>query len=70
MIQSSEITERNQEWDTSGKNIEDIMEVLQAADQARTSQTFYWLQPAQDHLHPGSWLGTYLLCQESRRNHS
>ncbi|XP_032205029.1 uncharacterized protein LOC116594149 isoform X1 [Mustela erminea] len=44
MIQSSEITERNQEWDTSGKNIEDIMEVLQAADQLSTDNVFKTLK--------------------------
>ncbi|XP_059041050.1 maestro heat-like repeat-containing protein family member 1 [Mustela lutreola] len=44
MIQSSEITERSQEWDTSGKNIEDIMEVLQAADQLSTDNVFKTLK--------------------------
>ncbi|XP_047596026.1 maestro heat-like repeat-containing protein family member 1 isoform X4 [Lutra lutra] len=44
MIHSSEITERNQEWDTSGKNIEDIVEVLQSADQLSTDNVFKTLK--------------------------
>ncbi|XP_044082350.1 uncharacterized protein LOC122891025 [Neovison vison] len=44
MIHSSESTESNQEWDTSGKNIEDIMEVLQAADQLSTDNVFKTLK--------------------------
>ncbi|XP_048072831.1 uncharacterized protein LOC113258025 [Ursus arctos] len=44
MIGSSEITDRNWEWDISRKNIEDIMEVLQFADQLSTDNVLQALK--------------------------